>query len=190
MICDYLSDFLGLKCLRLGEVSHTLTVDEKAKRAQYAEAMLDILAGHKSARFHFLYTGDESWLLYSDHERTRSVAWSDNAPIVERPSHSHMQTMFSVFFNGTGQFLIDILPECMEMDTDYFAENIINQMVRLSYIQGRRSRERRVMLHFDNARIHSSCTVWDRMGWQNWNGWSTRHMTQIWRLVISFSLHV
>jgi hypothetical protein len=140
-----------------------LTVDQKAKRAQYAKAMLQILAAHESARFHFLYTSDESWLLYSYHERTRWVASWDDVPIIGRPSHYHKKTMLSVFFNGTGQFLIDTLPKSMKMDTDYFADNIIDEMARLCYPQGRRLRERRVMLHFDNAPIQCTDTVRDRM---------------------------
>jgi hypothetical protein len=68
-----------------------------------------------------------------------------------------------VFFNGKSQFLINILPESMKLDTDYFADNIIDEMARLCYPQGRRPRERRVMLHFDNAPIHWTGTVLDRM---------------------------
>jgi histone-lysine N-methyltransferase SETMAR len=71
--------------------------------------------------------------------------------------------MLSVFFNGTGQFLIDILPEGMKMDTDYFADNIIDEIARLCDPQGMRLRERRVMLHFDNAPIDCTGTVRDRM---------------------------
>jgi histone-lysine N-methyltransferase SETMAR len=66
-------------------------------------------------------------------------------------------------FNGIGQFLIDILPDGLKMDTDYFANNIIDGMARLCYPQGRQPHERRVMLHFDNALIHCTGTVRDRM---------------------------
>jgi hypothetical protein len=68
-----------------------------------------------------------------------------------------------VFFNETGQFLIDILPEGMKMDTDCFVDNIIDEMARLCYPQGRRSRERIVIFHFDNVPIHCTRTVRDRM---------------------------
>jgi histone-lysine N-methyltransferase SETMAR len=71
--------------------------------------------------------------------------------------------MLSVFFNGTSQFLIDILLEGTKMDMDYFADNIIDEMARLCYAQGRRPLERRVMLHFDHGPIHCSGTVRDRM---------------------------
>jgi hypothetical protein len=85
-VCHYLSDVLELKCLRLRWVAHTLTVDQKAKCAQYVEAMLQILAAHESAIFHFLYTDDESSLLYSYHERTRWVAsWDDAQLLSVRP---------------------------------------------------------------------------------------------------------
>jgi hypothetical protein len=71
--------------------------------------------------------------------------------------------MLSVFFNGTGQFLFDILLEGMKMDMDYFADNIIDEMARLCYAQGRRPLERRVMLHFNHGPIHCTGTVPDRM---------------------------
>jgi hypothetical protein len=130
-----------------------LPINQKAQLPQSAEAMLQIFAAHESARFQFLYTGDESELLYSYHEGTRCAASWDDAPFVECPSHYHKKTMFSVFFNRTGQFLVDILPEGMKMDTDYLAKNIIDEMTRLCHPQGRRSRERRIMLHFDDALI-------------------------------------
>jgi hypothetical protein len=77
--------------------------------------MPQILAVHESARFHFLYTDDESWLLYSYHERTRWVTSWDDAPIVERPSDYDRKTIVSVLLNGTGQLLIDILPKGMKI---------------------------------------------------------------------------
>jgi hypothetical protein len=64
--------------------------------------------------------------------------------------------MLSVFFNRTGKFLIDILPQGMKRHTDYFASSIIDEMARLCYPQGKPLRERRVMLHFDNGPIY--CT--------------------------------
>jgi histone-lysine N-methyltransferase SETMAR len=144
-------------------VPQTLTVNEKAKSPQYAEAMLHILAANEPLRFHFRSTGDQSWLLYSYHERTRWVASWDDAPVIERRSYYHKKTILSLFFSGTGQFLIDISPEGIKMDKDYFADNITDKMARLCYSQGRRPRERRVVVHFDNARINCIDTVRDRM---------------------------
>jgi hypothetical protein len=41
--------------------------------------------------------------------------------------------MLSVFFSGTGQFPIDILPEGLKIDTDYFTDNIPGEMARLCH---------------------------------------------------------
>jgi hypothetical protein len=52
-VCPYLSDVLGLKCPRLGWHPHTLTIDQKAKPAQYAEATLGtVRRGSSRSRIH------------------------------------------------------------------------------------------------------------------------------------------
>jgi hypothetical protein len=94
--------------------------------------MLQILAAHESARLYFLCTGNESWLLYSYHEWTRLTASWDDAAAIRRLFHYHKKTMLSVVFSQTGQFLIDIVPQGINMDTDDFADNITDKMARLS----------------------------------------------------------
>jgi hypothetical protein len=71
--------------------------------------------------------------------------------------------MMSVFFSGKDQFVIDVLPMGMKIDRDYFGDIITDEMARLCYPQGRRPRDRRVMVHFDKMLIHCTGTVRDRM---------------------------
>jgi histone-lysine N-methyltransferase SETMAR len=162
-VCRCLSDGLGLKCLHLRWVPHTLTADQKAKRASYAEVMLRILATHQSTGFHYLFTGDESWIFYTYYDRTRWVySWEDVEEAV-RPSHYQKKTMVTIFFNGSGQFVIDILPIGVKMDSTYFADNIIDTLAGSCYPDGRQPGERKVMLHFDNAPIHCTAMITERM---------------------------
>jgi hypothetical protein len=71
--------------------------------------------------------------------------------------------MTMAFFNVTRQFLMNILPQKMKMDFDYFAENIndiiIGPVSKIdsndSYPRGRKPHERGVVLYFDNAPIHT-----------------------------------
>jgi hypothetical protein len=60
MIFAYLHDPLGIKHHHLKRVSHTLTPIQKA-------SMLEVLSGPEASPFHFLFTGDEPWMLHSDH---------------------------------------------------------------------------------------------------------------------------
>jgi hypothetical protein len=49
-------------------VPHTLARAQKLMHAELAQSMLQALAKHEHTNYHFLFTGDESWMLYtSDH---------------------------------------------------------------------------------------------------------------------------
>jgi histone-lysine N-methyltransferase SETMAR len=162
-VCRCLSHDLGLKCLHLRWVPHTLTAEQKAKRTSYAEVMLRTLVRHESTGFHYLFTGDESWIFYTYHDRTMWVySWEDVNEAV-RPSHYQKKTMVTIFFNGSGQFVVDILPPGTKMNSKYFADNIIDVLSGFCYPKGRQPGERKVMLHFDNAPIHCTGMIAERM---------------------------
>jgi hypothetical protein len=162
-VCHYLSDVLGMKCFQMRWVPHTLSALQKAKRAEYSRDMLHTLATHESTGFHFLFTGDESWMFYSYHQHTMWVASWEDVDEVERLSHYHKKTMLTAFFNGTGEFMIDILPEGAKMNTAYFADKVIDKLAEACYPNGRPPHARKVMLHFDNAPIHCTDMVRDRL---------------------------
>jgi hypothetical protein len=64
--------------------------------------------------------------------------------------------MFTVFFHGTGTYKIAILPEGQKLNSAYFTEVLLRSSAEICYPQGRGTRERRVMLHFDNAPVHNT----------------------------------
>jgi hypothetical protein len=45
-----------------------------------------------------------------------------NVNKVQWPLHMAKKTMATMFFNGTGLHIIDILPQNQKMDAEYFAE--------------------------------------------------------------------
>jgi hypothetical protein len=63
-VCRYLSEVLEMKCRHLRWVPHTLTAAQKVVRVELAERILQALAKHERSHFHFLFTGDESWMFY------------------------------------------------------------------------------------------------------------------------------
>jgi hypothetical protein len=70
--------------------------------------------------------------------------------------------MATVFFNGTGLPLIDILPQNQKMDAEYFAEHIMPSLVSICYPTGRSCRHRKAVVYFDNTPIHNSKVVTDK----------------------------
>jgi hypothetical protein len=136
-------------------------------REQIAKDMLEILATHAASNFHFIFTGDESWLLYAYQVRTMWTLCPENVDQVQRGSHITRKTMATGFFNETGLHMIDILPQNQKMDAEYFSEYIITSLVSICYPTGRSCRQRKCALHFDNAPIHNSKVVTDKLDEQN-----------------------
>jgi hypothetical protein len=86
-VCQYLTEVLGMKCRHLRWVLHTLVSAQKVVRVELAQRTLQVLAKYKHSRFHFLCTGDESWMFYAyNHRRMWVASWGD-VDEIERPSH-------------------------------------------------------------------------------------------------------
>jgi hypothetical protein len=162
-ICQYLTEVLGMKLRHLHWVPHTLTPAQKLMRAELAQSMLQGLAKHEHTNYHFPFSGDESWMFYAYNHRTRWAASWDDVDEIERPSHLHQKTMFTVFFNGTGEYKIMITPDGQKVNSAYFIESLLRPLAEICYPQGRGTRERRVMLHFDNASVHSTERVQENL---------------------------
>jgi histone-lysine N-methyltransferase SETMAR len=168
-VCHYLSNVLGLKLRHMRWVPHTLTVEQKAKRAQLAGSMLSELEMHRASNFHFIYTGDESWLFYHyDQQRMWVASWEDVEEI-ERPSNHQKKTMLTVFFNGSGQFMMNLLPAREKMNSKYFEKEIIQTLGASCYPNGLQAPGSQVTLHFDNAPIHNTKLVSDSLEFLGFN---------------------
>jgi hypothetical protein len=67
--------------------------------------------------------------------------------------------MVTVFFNGTGEYLMNILPQSRTMDTNYFAGRMIGGLECIGYPDERNPHQKKMTLHFDNPPIHNTRTV-------------------------------
>jgi histone-lysine N-methyltransferase SETMAR len=129
--------------------------------------MLKILASHAGSNFHFHFTGDQSSLLYAYHLRTIWTLCPENVDQVQRVSHITKKTIVTMFFNGTGLHMCDILPHNEKMNAEYFAEHIMPSFVSICYPTGRSCQQRKAVLYFDKPPIHNSKVVTDKFDEQN-----------------------
>jgi hypothetical protein len=84
-------------------VTHTLTAAQKVMRAELAQNTLQALAKHQHTNFHFLFTGDKTWMFSAhDHRPMRVSSW-DDVEEIGWPSHFQQKTMVAIVFNGTGE---------------------------------------------------------------------------------------
>jgi hypothetical protein len=66
----YLTLSLGMKCYHIRLVSHMLIEARKSKSVEIARRMLQELEKYQMFNFHFLLTGNESWMCYQYHHTT------------------------------------------------------------------------------------------------------------------------
>jgi hypothetical protein len=78
-----------------------LTAAQKANDWERAESTLQTLESHAASNFHFMWTGEGSWLLHECHHETMWAASCEEVDDFERPTHYHKKTMVSAFFNGS-----------------------------------------------------------------------------------------
>jgi hypothetical protein len=64
--------------------------------------------------------------------------------------------MVTIVFNRNSECKIAILPQGHEMNSTYFIVCVIQPLVEMYSPDERKSHERKLMLHFDNGRIHNT----------------------------------
>jgi hypothetical protein len=69
--------------------------------------------------------------------QTRWAASWDDVDEIERPSHFHQKTVFTIFFNGTGEYKIAILPKGEKMTSLSFIKSVMHPLAEICYPQGR-----------------------------------------------------
>jgi hypothetical protein len=158
-VFHYLRHYFRMSYQLLKWVTHMLSDAQKAKRVDLAGSMLATLSHQVSSNFHFIFTGDESWFFYSYPHTHQWVVSMDDRAERERESHFKEKRIFTGFFNGTGEFLIDIMPAGETMTGQYFAQHIIVPLVSVCYPNGRIPHQHHVNVHFDNATIHGTLFV-------------------------------
>ena len=66
--------------------------------------------------------------------------------------------MLTVFWNTEGFIIIDLLPEGLKFNSEYFITNILEKIYQMTSDLGLKSRCK-ITLHFDNARVHTARKV-------------------------------
>jgi hypothetical protein len=66
-------------------------------------------------------------------------------------SHHQSKRMITVFLNGIGKYMLNILPENAAIDDPDFAQGLMCGLEASCYAEGRILYQRRVTMHFGNA---------------------------------------
>jgi hypothetical protein len=115
-----------------------LAAAQTVVRVELGQGTLQALAKHKHSHFHFLFTGDESWMFSPYNHRTMFVTSWDDVDGIERPSHFQQKTVRPIFFSGTGEDKMAILPPGQQTNSTYFMECVLGPLTEVCSPEGRK----------------------------------------------------
>ena len=139
-------------------IPYELKSSQKVMRINLSNQLLKILQEEKKTNYNFIITGDESWFyLSSDYERQ----W---IPFDQKPSKrarkmiGSKKFMFTIFWNPNGFLIVKVLPKDVTFNEDYFINEILEPINKLTASM-RNQTGKKLILHYDNARPHTSKKV-------------------------------
>jgi hypothetical protein len=131
-------------------------------------------------RWRYLLTGDESWFYFSiDHE---NIWLQDGVQIPTRPKKtiSSAKRMLTVFWSSLGFSVIQSLPKGVPFTGENFCSTIIREIQEKRPGDRAEDGRRKLMLHFDNASVHTARDTMDFMRRPRVKRAHTRRSQQIW----------
>ena len=147
---------LNFKYRHLRWVPHFLTPEIKEKRVLQAKELLNALQTANRSHMSNIITGDESWFLYVNQPKARWVLAGDNPGDIVAESDYQKKTMVTIFIRKNGTFFVELLPNGQNFNSEYFVDCIIPKIHLLAYPNGFSSRQKKALVHFDNAPSHKS----------------------------------
>jgi hypothetical protein len=78
-------------------------------------------------------------------------------------SHHQIKWIFIMIFTGIRKFLLNALPNGQVRNPIYFIEEVAGVMEAFSYSKGRNPHEKYITFHFNNAPIHNSANMKEKI---------------------------
>jgi histone-lysine N-methyltransferase SETMAR len=147
---------IGLKYYSLRWVPHLLNPTQLEQRYNTCIGLLSILKKHQKQGWRNIVTEDESWFFL---EYASEGVWSAShasTPIMENRKIGSKKYMLTIVWNPYAFYIVNLLPENTSYTAEYLVNTILPELVVNVYNGSRKHGQKRVWLHWDNARPHSA----------------------------------
>lgn len=139
-------------------IPHILNPSQKVSRVELSKSLQKTLKNAKRTNYQFFYTGDESWFYLSTDHVFQWLPPEETPAFRERKTIQSKKYMLTVFWNPNGFALIKVLPDDMPFNAEYFINEILQELYEKTSTIPNKG-DRKVTLHFDNARPHTARKV-------------------------------
>jgi [histone H3]-lysine36 N-dimethyltransferase SETMAR len=138
-------------------IPHNLTTAQKDARVNWCKEILKKYNGGASKAVYNIYTGDESWIYaYEPKTKQQSTVWvfqNEPNPTKVIRARSTSKQMIACFFGISGYVAIVPLEERKTVNSEWYTTICLPEV--LGKIR-KNNRQRRIILHHDNASSHTS----------------------------------
>lgn len=155
-IRNCLINSMGYKKYNFQWVPHMLTDEMKKRRVSCSKSMLQELRTFQKEGFHHIITGDESWFYLRYFHQFMYTDSKENVPKIPKRMISDTKFMYTIFWNPWKFYIVDVLPKGQKFNSEYFINNILEELQTEVYPDGRRKHSKKYSIHMDNAKPHTS----------------------------------
>jgi histone-lysine N-methyltransferase SETMAR len=147
---------MGLKHYMLRWIPYRLTEQQKKNRYDICGQLLSLLRKHQTMKWRHLVTGDESWFFLEYMPNGMWASSPSSVEVSEKPSIITKKFMITIFWNPHGFHVVEALKEGESFNDKYMVNVILPQLVAIYFDGEREAGQKRLCVHMDNARPHSS----------------------------------
>jgi hypothetical protein len=108
--------------------------------------MLPFLHAAERGGWHHLVTDDESWFFFDTSPRRMWTLSRDNMATKPRQQIQSKKFMFTIIWNPTGFYVLDIFPNDTKMNSEYFVTNILISQEQMIFPCRRATHEKRLVV--------------------------------------------
>lgn len=156
-IYKILHEHLAVKKICSRWIPHNLRIDQKRARVDWCKKMLRKYNQGASKAVYNIYTGDESWIYAYDPEtKQQSTVWvfqDEPNPTKVIRSKSTLKQMVACFFGINGHVATVPLEDRKTVNSEWYTTICLPEV--FEEIR-KNNRQRRILLHHDNASCHTS----------------------------------
>ena len=158
-VTTHLHKSLKMKNVHFRWIPHLLTEQQKKMRVELSNEILKALEIARKNKFKFILTGDESWFEYAYAYQRMWVFQDDTYSYFTAPTDIQKKIMVTIFLNGDGLQFIDLKPQGVKINAEYFLHNIIQKLENLDVTNAAKKQKQTMLLHYDNAPSHNANMV-------------------------------
>lgn len=136
-------------------VPHELSPENKKKRVQMSQGILEILEKSPN-NFINVLSGDEIWIFWENYNLSQWLPQGSKRPIVPKQTINSKKTMFSIFFSLRGFIVVKNLPNDEKFNSTFMIETILPEIDNKMKIYRPKSAAKGIFIHMDNAPCHNS----------------------------------